>query len=97
MKLSLLSLLALAASSLATLRAADVKTYQVTGPVIEITETTLVVQKDEQKWELTRDKKTKGSAKVKVGDKVTVYYRMVAEEVEIKDATKADKAKTERK
>ena len=90
-------LLALALAPLATVRGADAKTYQVTGPVIEITETTITVQKEDQKWELARDKKTKGSAKVKVGDKVTVYYRMVAEEVETKDATKSEKVKTEKK
>ena len=68
-----------------------------TGPVIEVTESSITVQKDDQKWELARDKKTKGGAKVKVGDKVTVYYRMVAEEVESKDAAKSDKAKPEKK
>lgn len=86
-------LLALTAVSYATVSAADVKTYQVTGPVLEVTDTTITVQKDDQKWEIARDKKTKGTAKVKVGDKVTVYYRMVAEEVE----AKGDKPKAEKK
>jgi len=93
MKALSLLLLPLLAAPLLTVSAADVKTYQVTGPVLEVTDTTITVQKDDQKWELARDKKTKGAAKVKVGDKVTVYYRMVAEEVE----TKGDKPKAEKK
>jgi len=75
----------------ANLRAADAKAYQVTGPVLEVTPTTIVVQKGEQKWEIALDKSTKG-ANVKVGDKVTVYYSMIATEIEVKPA-KADKKK----
>ncbi len=72
--------------------AADSKGYQVTGPVIAVTDTTITVQKDDQKWELARSKQTKGAAKVKVGDKVTVYYRMIADEVEIKEGPKSPPA-----
>ena len=75
----------------ASLRGADAKVYQVTGPVLEVTPTTIVVQKGEQKWEIAMDKSTKG-ANVKVGDKVTVYYSMIATEIEVKPA-KADKKK----
>ena len=75
----------------ANLRAADAKAYQVTGPVLEVTPTTIDVQKGEQKWEIALDKSTKG-ANVKVGDKVTVYYSMIATEIEVKPA-KADKKK----
>jgi hypothetical protein len=77
-------------------QAAEAKTYQVTGPVLQVTDTTLVVQKGEDKWEIARSKTTKGAAAVKVGDKVTIYYRMVAEEVEVKaggDAKKPDPKK----
>ena len=69
-----------------TLKAADVKTYQVTGPVLEVTPTTIVVQKGDDKWEIARTKKTKITGELKVGAKVTIYYQMVAEEVEVKDA-----------
>jgi hypothetical protein len=69
-----------------TLWAADVKTYQVTGPVLEVTPTSITVQKGNEKWELARDKNTKMTGDLKVGAKVTVYYRMVAEEVEVKDS-----------
>jgi hypothetical protein len=74
----------------ATLRAADVKTYQVTGPVLEVTPTSIVVQKGEDKWEIARSKDTKITGDLKVGAKVTIYYRMIAAEVEVK-AGKAKK------
>ena len=69
-----------------TLNAADAKTYQVTGPVLEITATTIKVQKGDDKWEIARGKNTKISGDLKVGAKVTIYYRMMAEEIEVKDA-----------
>ncbi len=68
----------------------DAKTYQVTGPVLEVTATTIVVQKGNDKWEVARDGKTKITGEVKVGAKVTIYYQMVATEVEVKE-TKAKK------
>ena len=77
----------LAASSL---NAADTKTYQVTGPVLEVTPTTITVQKGNDKWEIARDGKTKIPANVKVGTKVTIYYTMTVTEVEVKE-TKAKK------
>lgn len=75
------------------LNAADRKSYQVTGPILEITPTTIVVQKGNDKWELARDSKTKITGDLKVGSKVTIYYTMVAVEVEVKQAKqpKADK------
>jgi hypothetical protein len=42
-----------------SLNAADAKTYQVTGPVLEVTPNTITVQKGNDKWELARDSKTK--------------------------------------
>lgn len=73
----------LAATSLS---AVDAKTYQVTGPVLEVTATTITVQKGNDRWEIARDKNTKIPGDIKVGDKVTIYYTMVATEVEVKDA-----------
>jgi hypothetical protein len=72
----------LAASSL---NAADAKTYQVTGPVLEVTPTTITVQKGNDKWEIARDGKTKITGDIKVGAKVTIYYTMVAAEIEVKE------------
>jgi hypothetical protein len=68
------------------LRAAEVKTYQVTGPVLDVTPTVITVQKGNDKWELFREKNTKVTGDLKVGAKVTIVYRMVAEEVEVKGA-----------
>lgn len=65
---------------------ADAKSYQVTGPVLELTPTTITVQKGQDKWEIARDKNTKVTGDLKVGAKVTIYYTMVAAEVEVKPA-----------
>ena len=71
-----------------TVLAAD-KTYQVTGPVLEVSPTKIVVEKGKDKWELARDASTKVSAEPKVGDKVTVIYSMTATSIEVKSAEKA--------
>ena len=73
-----------------TVSAGDAKTYQVTGPVLEVTPTTITVQKGDDKWEIARSKSTKITGDLKVGAKVTIYYSMVASEVEVKE-TKAKK------
>ncbi len=65
---------------------AEVKTYQVTGPVLEVTPTTIVVQKGNDKWELARNSSTKIQGDVKVGARVTIYYTMIATEIEVKEA-----------
>jgi len=64
--------------------AADVKTYQVTGPVLEVTPTSITVQKGDEKWQIARDKSTKVTGDLKVGAKVTIQYRMVGVDVEVK-------------
>lgn len=61
--------------------AAD-KTYQVTGPVVENTADAISVMKGKDKWTLGKDGGTKAPADIKVGDKVTVYYRMTATEID---------------
>ena len=73
--------------------AAEAKTYQVTGPIIELTATTITVQKGDEKWQIARDKGTKVAGDLKVGHKVTIYYRMIATEVEVKGDSKPDKKK----
>ena len=60
------------------------KGYQVTGPVLELTDNTIVVQKGNEKWTIARDAATKVKGDVKVGDKVTVEYRMTATSIEAK-------------
>ena len=71
-----------------TAMAAGPKTYQVTGPVLEVKEDMIVVQKGKEKWEIAKDKDTKVAGDVKVGSKVTVMYTMKAASVEAKDGAK---------
>jgi hypothetical protein len=68
--------------------AAGAKTYQVTGPVLEVNANTIVVQKGSDKWEINRDAATKVTGDLKVGSKVTIEYTMKAVSVDVKDAGK---------
>ena len=70
---------------------AGVKTYQVTGPVLEVTPTTIVVQKGKDKWEIARDAGTKVTGDLKVGSKVTIQYEMKAASIEVKEEKKKGK------
>jgi hypothetical protein len=79
---SLLAAASLALSSAAL--AADTKTYQVTGPVLEVTDTMIAVQKGKDRWEINRDANTKVTGDLKVGEKVKITYTMSATEVEVK-------------
>lgn len=72
-----------------TAMAGPTKTYQVTGPVLEVKDDVVVVQKGKEKWEIARDKDTKVSGDLKVGSKVTIMYSMKAASIEAKaDAKK---------
>ena len=73
--------LALAALSGGAL-AAD-KTYQVTGPVLEVRDDAVVVQKGKEKWEIAKTADTKVTGELKKGEKVTVHYKMTATSVEV--------------
>ena len=66
---------------------ADTKDYQFTGPIVSMTDTTLVVQKGKENWEFAKDAATKLPADAKVGDKVTVHYVMHAEAVDVSAAS----------
>ena len=68
--------------------AASVKTYQVTGPVLEVTDNMIAVKKGADRWEIARDKDTKVTGDLKVGAKVTIEYRMTATKVEVKEEKK---------
>jgi len=70
--------------------AAGPKTYQVTGPVLEVTADVIAVQKGKDRWEIARDAATKVTGDLKVGSKVTIEYTMKAATVEVKDAKKAE-------
>ena len=75
--------------------AEEPNTYQVTGPIVELTDAKIVVMKGKDKWELSRNADTKVTGELKVGAKVTIQYAMTAQTIDAKDAAKAkdDKAK----
>jgi hypothetical protein len=72
--------------------AAAVKTYQVTGPVLEVTDTMIAVQKGKDRWEIARDPSTKVTGELKVGSKVTIEYRMTATAVDVTAGAEKKKA-----
>ncbi len=69
------------------------KTYQVTGPVLELKDDMIAVQKGKDRWEIGRDASTKVTGDLKVGSKVTVEYRMTATAVGVKPEKGAAKKK----
>jgi hypothetical protein len=66
--------------------AAAPKTYQVTGPVLELTSDMIVVKKGNDRWEIARDASTKVTGDLKVGATVTIQYRMTAAAIDVKPA-----------
>jgi hypothetical protein len=66
--------------------AAGPKSYQVTGPVLDIKGDVVTVQKGTEKWEIAIDKATKVTGEMKVGSKVTIEYQMKATAIEVKPA-----------
>ena len=78
------SLLAAASLAFTSVAFAGAKTYEVTGPVLEVNDSMIVVQKGKDRWEINRDANTKVTGDVKVGDKVHVTYTMSATQVEVK-------------
>lgn len=84
MKNYLLSLsLVLALASTGSVLADD-HNYQVTGPVLAVTDTSITVKKGSSPWEVSRDANTKVTGELKVGSKVTIKYHMVADTVVVK-------------
>ena len=82
----------------ATAFAAGPKEYQVTGPVLDVTNDTITVEnRDKEKWEIARTKDTKVSGDLKKGARVTIKYTMTAASVEVKDAGKGKTEKKEEK
>lgn len=64
------------------------KTYQVTGPVFEVRDDAIVVEKGKEKWEIARTPATIIKGELKQGAKVTVEYTMTAAKVEVKEEKK---------
>jgi hypothetical protein len=71
--------------------AAGSKTYQATGPILEMNDSMIAVQKGKERWEIARDSSTKVTGDLKVGGKVTITYTMTATEVEAKPDKAAKK------
>ena len=76
---------------------AAAKSYQFTGTVKAADAGTLTVEKSaKETWQFDVPKDVKGGTP-KVGDKVTVYYKMVATEIESKPAATAPKTAPKKK
>jgi hypothetical protein len=92
MKLNtLFSLVAAGTLSLSGTAWAGAKSYQVTGPVVEVNDSMIVVTKGKERFEIDRDSNTKVTGDLKVGEKVTIMYTMSAKEVEVKADKSAKK------
>ena len=73
---------------------APAKTYQVTGPILEVRSDMIAVQKGNDRWEIARDASTAvRGGNLKVGEKVTIEYRMSATSIEVKPGAAAAKKK----
>lgn len=71
--------------------AAGAKTYQATGPIIDVSDTMITIQKGKETWQIDRTKDTKVTGDLKVGGKVTIMYRMTADSIEAKGGGKEAK------
>ena len=69
------------------------KDYQVTGPIVSVTDTTIVVKKGQEDWELSKDAALKPAdgSELKVGDRVTIHYTMEAKTLEKKLPVRKEK------
>src|SRR5438477_11867906 len=67
--------------------AAGAKSYQVTGTILEVTPTMVVVEKGGDRWEIDLDPQVKGRGDLKVGDKITITYVMSATKLDTGDAS----------
>jgi TIR domain len=65
-------------SSLATRTTTNVGKYNVTGPLLEIDNRTIVIQKGKDRWEAVRTAATEIVGDPKVGEKVTLTYQMIS-------------------
>ncbi len=77
--------------------AVDLKSdsFQVTGTIEKIDDSTITVMKGKERFHITKDAATKVTGELKAGAKVTVHYKMYAVDIEAKADAKA--AKTPKK
>ncbi len=78
----------LAAALAAPALAVDLKvdSFQVTGTVSAVDDSSITVMKGKERFQIAKDAATKVTGDVKVGAKVTVHYKMYAVDVEAKAA-----------
>lgn len=76
--------------------AASPDKYQVTGEVVEVSDSMIVVMKGKERFEIARDAGTKVEGALAKGSKVTVKYKMTATSVEVK-AEKATSKSSKKK
>ncbi|SRR5258706_16458131 len=87
---ALLGIALLAAAASAFAHDLKVDSFQVTGTVSAMDADSITVMKGKERFQIARDKDTKMTpAEPKVGDKVTVHYKMYAASVEGKSEVKA--------
>ena len=94
MKRNLFRVLAPAAFLLFSSAAVDLDDFQVTGEVKEKTADTITVMKGKERFQIGIAADTKGAADVKVGDKVTIKYKMHGSSIEVKGGAKPAEKKT---
>jgi hypothetical protein len=80
----LFSLVAAGSLVFSNIALAGGKTYQGTGPILEVNDSMIAIQKGKERWEIARDANTKVTGDLKVGTKVTVTYTMSATDIEAK-------------
>jgi hypothetical protein len=73
------------------------KEYQVTGPVVAVDDNVVTIQKEDEKWEIELGSDVKVEGKLKPGEKVTIYYHMVANKVEKKGDVAKDGKESKKK
>lgn len=67
--------------------------YQVTGEVVEVSDSMIVVMKGKERFEIARDAGTKVEGSLAKGSKVTIKYKMTATSVEVKPEKASKSAK----
>jgi len=77
----------------ASTMAAAPKTYQVTGPIVEVKEDTIIIDKKGELWEVSKDAASTVNGDLKKGAKATIKYKMVATEVTVTPEETAKKKK----
>src|SRR5262249_28144103 len=96
MKTKIFGLIAAATLALSGIAFAGAKTYEVTGPVLEVNDSMILVQKGKNRWALDRNSNTKLTGDVKVGDTAHISYTKTAKDVEVKAAKGEKGAKKEK-